>query len=123
MARSRAGSLHHGEHVVHPGLQVRDAQGPVGHPGPALVEPDESPHVAEPLQEQRVARVLPVHLQVRDESGDQHDVGVTTARHLVGDVQPVAERVAHWCAGFRWQPGAVGRCSRPARLADAAHKR
>ena len=74
-ARRGAGGVHHGQHVVHPGLQVRDARRSVGHAGAPLVEPDQPAHRAEPLEEQRVVRVLPVQLQVGDEPGDEDDVG------------------------------------------------
>ena len=68
-----------------------------------------------------MARVLPVLLQVRDEAGDQDDVGVSGACHLVGDVQPVAERVAHGCFRLGRKPARYGSGVRLSRAGLVAH--
>ena len=56
--------VHHGEHVAHPGLQVRHALRSVGHAGAALVEADQPAHRAQAVEEPGVPRVVPVQVEV-----------------------------------------------------------
>ena len=86
--------VHDRAHVVHARLEVGHAGRPVGEAGAALVEADQAGDRAEPFEEVRVARLLPVLLEVGDEAGDEHEVDRPVAGHLVGDVEVAAARVA-----------------------------
>ncbi len=70
------------------------AAGPVREAGAALVEADQPRERAEPVEEVRVARLLPVLLEVRDEAGHEHEVDRPGAGHLVGDAELAAPCVA-----------------------------
>jgi hypothetical protein len=50
--------------------------------------------LSKPLEKMRVTLLLPVLLEVGDEAGDEHDVDRPVSRHLVGDVEVAAARVA-----------------------------
>ena len=91
----RANRVHHGAHVVHPGLEVRQMMrvDPVGKPGAALVEQDEAAEGTEPPQQMGVARVLPMDVQVGDEAGHEHQVDRPVADHLIGDPNITASGV------------------------------
>ena len=119
-ARSRAGGVHHGQHVVHPGLQVRQVVGPVRHAGAALVEADQPAERAQPVEEGGVPRIGPVELQVGDEPGHQHDVPLAAPGDLVRDLQAVADRVVdRLVPGRGRRPGLAGRSDEP--VAAAVH--
>ncbi len=87
--------VHDRAHVVHPRFQVRDAALPVGEARTALVQADESRERRQPLEERRVARLLPVELEVADEPGDEDEIERAVAGHLVGDRDIAALRVAN----------------------------
>ena len=86
--------IHDRAYVVHARLEVGHAGWPVGQTGAALVEADQACDRAEPFEEVRVARLLPVLLEVGDEAGEEHEVDRPVAGHLVGDAEVAAARVA-----------------------------
>ena len=91
-----AGGVHHRAHVVHPGLEVGQMRRvhPVGEPGAALVEVDQPREPRQPPQQPGVARVLPVHLEVRQQPRHEHQVERALPDHLIGDPVVAAPRVA-----------------------------
>jgi hypothetical protein len=97
-----ADRIDHRAHVVHARLDPSERRGSVGQTGAALVEPDQSRERPEPFEEARVARLLPVELQVRDEARHEHEIERPLARHLVGDVDVAALRVADRAALHAW---------------------
>ena len=90
-----AHGVHHRAHVVHPRLQVGNAPVSVREAGTALVQTDEARERGQPLEEGRVARLLPVELEVAGESGHEDEVERPVARHLVGDRDVAALRIAN----------------------------
>ena len=92
--RLGAGGVHHGADVVHARVEVGQADGAVGEPGPALVEADQPRERAEPLEDPRAPRMLPVDLEVREEPGHEDEVERPVARDLVRDADVAAPRVA-----------------------------
>ena len=95
---------------MHPHLEVGKPRGPVGHPGSALVEPDQPAHGSESAEEVRVPVVGPVEFEMGDESRDQNDVQLTAAGDLVRDMQPVADGVADRRGLTGWTPVGPGSC-------------
>ena len=87
------GGVHHGQHVMHPGLLVRQVVRPVRHAGAALVEANQPAQRPQPIEEDGVSWVGPVELQVRNEPGHQHDVPIAAPGDLVRDLQAIADRV------------------------------
>ena len=85
--------IHDRAHVVHARLEVGHAGWPVGQTGAALVEPDQACDRAEPFEEVRVARLLPVLLEVGDEAGEEYEVDRPVAGHLVGDAEVATARI------------------------------
>jgi hypothetical protein len=61
-------------HVVHPRLEVRKSDGTVGEPRAALVEADQARERREPLIDVPRRRMLPVDLEVREETMHEHEI-------------------------------------------------
>ena len=62
---------------------------------PSLVEADEPRERREPFEEGRVARLFPVELEVAGKPGDEDEVERPVTRHLVGDRDVAALRIAN----------------------------
>ena len=88
-----SGCVHDGAHVVHTRLEVGEIGRPIRQPGAALVEPDEPAHAAEALEELRRARILPIELEMRDESRHEHDVDRPASSDFERDVDVTTPRV------------------------------
>jgi hypothetical protein len=88
--------VHHSTHIVHSRLDPPKHRRSVRQASAALVEPDQSRERPEPFEKARVARLLPVELEVRYEAWYEHQIEDPAARDLVGDVDPGVARVAHF---------------------------
>ena len=82
--------VHDGADVVHALLERRRARDAVGHPEPALVEPDQTCELREALAPAAVLRKLPRDLQVRERTLDVHEVDRAVPDHVVRDVDAAA---------------------------------
>ena len=76
---------HHRANVVGALFEGGHFHWPIGKPGASLVESDQAAKSAEPLEEERTARNLPVEIEVRHGSWRHDQVDGTVARDLVGD--------------------------------------
>ena len=94
--------IHDRPHVVHAGLEIGQPDTSIRQPRPALVEADQPREGSKPAEEARQLGVFPLDLEVREESGDEHEVERPAARDLVRDVDVPALRVP--------DPIAHGRC-------------
>ena len=83
-----------GAHVVHPRLEVGQAAWPVREAGAALVEPDEASRTTRGARGSRPSAARPSPARGGRRSRKRGRVGRALARHLVGDVDAVALRVA-----------------------------
>jgi len=77
--------VHDGDDVVNLLFQRRHPGHPVGHTRPPLVEHDHPAEAREAIEESRVFRQLPHHLEVRRQAGDRDHV-LPGAEDLVGEV-------------------------------------
>ena len=88
-----ADGIHDCTDVIHAGLEIGQADGAIGQPGPALIEANQASKGAEPFEEAGMVRMLPVHLEMREEPRYEHKVERPTTRDLVGDVDLTAAGV------------------------------
>jgi hypothetical protein len=95
-----ADSVHHCSNVVGALLEGCHFHGPIGKPGASLVESDQAAKAAEPLEEKRSPRYLPVEVEIRHGSRRQHHVDGTVACDLIGDQHIVAAGI--FCLGQQW---------------------
>jgi hypothetical protein len=93
-SRLASGSVHDRADVVHPRLEVGEADVAVGEPGAALVEADEPREGREPVEDARVGGMLAVDLEVREEARDEDEVERPVTRDGVRDVDVAASGVA-----------------------------
>jgi hypothetical protein len=89
-----APGVHDRAHVVHPRLEVGRAGYAIRKTGAALVEDEHARDPAERAQERRLARHLPLVLDMRDEPGDVDEVDGAVPEHLIGDRHLAAARIA-----------------------------
>jgi hypothetical protein len=112
-----ADCVHHRANVVGALFEGGHFHGPIGKPGASLVESDQAAKSAEPLEEERTARNLPVEIEVRHGSWRHDQVDGTVARDLVGDQHIVTTGVL--CLGQQLIFGhGVGGVVSSARLAN-----
>ena len=90
-SRSRRGL--HARRPSTPPAGVAGRADRVGKAHPVLVERDQSAEGRQPPKEVREARDLPTRLQMAEPGGDQQQVEIALADHLVGDVDAVLLRV------------------------------
>lgn len=88
--------VHHRPEVVDLLLHGTETRA-VREPESALVEHDQPGEGRQPLHERAVERDLLVEVEMCHRAGNQHDVDRALAVGGVGDLQPVALRVAHDC--------------------------
>ncbi len=90
----RADGVEDGAHVLHPRLERGELPVAVGEARTALVEEDEPELAREALVEVPPVRRLPTVDEVRTEVGNEHEVRVRVADHLIGDRGSAALRIA-----------------------------
>jgi hypothetical protein len=108
---------HHRANVVGALFEGGHFHWPIGKPAASLVESDQAAKSAEPLEEERTARNLPVEIEVRHGSWRHDQVDGTVARDLVGDQHIITTSVL--CLGQQLIYGhGVGGVVSSARLAN-----
>ena len=82
-AQVPAVGVHHGANVIHSCLKVRQPNGTIGKAGATLVESNQPRERPQSLEQPRRGRVLPVIVEMRYESGNEHEIEPAPAGHLV----------------------------------------
>jgi hypothetical protein len=90
-----ADGVHHGTHVIHSRLKVRQPNRAIGKTGPTLVEPNQPRKGPKSLEQSPRGGMLPVVVEMRHESRNEHKVERRLAGHLVRDVDATAPRIAN----------------------------
>jgi hypothetical protein len=88
-----AARVHHRLQVGQLFLERRVPWPAIGQAGVALVEQDRAAQRREPAKEARGERLLPPQIQVTDQARYEHDVRLSRAGDLVGDVQVPVDRI------------------------------
>lgn len=88
-----ADGVQHRANVVHARLEIGKSDRPIRETGAALVEQDQPRERGEAPEQVGIARLLPVDVEVGDESGDEHEVERPLAHDLEGDVDLAVSRL------------------------------
>jgi hypothetical protein len=88
--RFRPSGVHHGSHVIHPGIERGHAGYTIGHTCPALIERNQSSERSQTFEEASNRRVLPVQLDVMGTVRDVDEVAGSVAYDLVREVDLAA---------------------------------
>ena len=80
----RADGIHDRANVVHPRLQIRYAVHPIGKPGSALVEDDQTAERRKSTVEVLQRRLFPAVLDIRDEARREDEVKGPITKNLIG---------------------------------------
>ena len=91
----RADGVHHDPHILHAFLERRRPDHSLGQTGPPLVETNESREGRESAEEAGHPWLLPLELEVADQSWNPNEVEGPVAQHLIGNREITAPRVPY----------------------------